>query len=295
MNSTIRNFFPFVIRRLSFVTVFLAFAMCVNAATPIVSVTPYAFVGRITDAAHAAFDGDKVATIAAYNASGTKLAQSTTFSRTDTRRNYTLDIPVATDAISGYAVQGDALAIVVTDSEQVEWTGVVPDAKSIVGEPGGVAEVDIVLSAPSDETGGIDYDLYWTLYMEWMESDYYDTDLEPFDPLYDHDRDGVSTIAEAQAGTNPYDAQSKLAITSFAHNEDDGEQIEFSACNSRVYIVEGATSLEAQDWRVLSFTVADSSGEQTALSYPSSNRVDKATIYVKKADFSPKFFRVRVE
>ena len=264
------------------------------AVSPVISVTPYTFLGRVTDASHAAYDAEKSAVVAVYDADGAKLAEATTFHRSDSRRNYSVDIPMSTSTVDGYAVQNDPVAIVVTDSEKKQWVGVVPSAKSIVGVPGGVAEIDIVLSEPGEDTFGIDGDLYWSLYSEWLYSDYYDAS-QPFDPNHDHDGDGISTLKEAFAGTDPFDPSSKLVITAYAHSETAGDAITFTATGSRAYVVEGATSLTANDWTPLAFSVGDGTGEQTVLSCPSSMRGETPTIYLKPLPARQKFFRIRQE
>ena len=263
------------------------------AVSPVISVTPYTFLGRVTDASHAAYDAEKSAVVTVYDAEGAKLAEATTFHRSDSRRNYSVDIPMSTSTVDGYAVQNDPVAIVVTDSEKKQWAGVVPSAKSIVGVPG--AEIDIVLSEPGEDTFGIDGDLYWSLYSEWLSSDCYDASLVPFDPNHDHDGDGISTLKEAFAGTDPFDPSSKLVITAYTRSVNGGDAITFTATGSRAYVVEGATSLTANDWTPLAFSVGDGTGEQTVLSCPSSMRGETPTIYLKPLLAGQKFFRIRQE
>ena len=159
---------------------------------------------------------------------------------------------------------------------------------------GGVAEVDIVLSEQGEDTFGIDGDLYWSLYSEWLYSDYYDAS-QPFDPNHDHDGDGITTLKEAFAGTDPFDPSSKLVITAYARSETAGDAITFTATGSRAYVVEGATSLTANDWTPLAFSVGAGKGEQTVLSCPSSMRGETPTIYLKPLPARQKFFRIRQE
>ena len=278
----------------AFAILALVWVVAAWAASPVVSVTPYTFLGRVMDASHAAYDAEKSAVITVYDADGAKLAEATTFHRSDSRRNYSVDIPMSTSTVDGYAVQNDPVAIVVTDSEKKQWAGVVPSAKSIVGVPGGVAEIDIVLSEPGEDTFGIDGDLYWSLYFEWLYSDYYDAS-QPFDPNHDHDGDGITTLKEAFAGTDPFDPSSKLVITAYARSETAGDAITFTATGSRAYVVEGATSLTANDWTPLAFSVGAGKGEQTVLSCPSSMRGETPTIYLKPLPARQKFFRIRQE
>ena len=258
------------------------------------SVTPYSFCGRVVDGAHAAFDDDRAATLAAYDASSNLLAKTTTFFRADSRRNYALSIPMATSAVDGYSTQNDQLTISVTDSDGVEWSGVVPLAKSVVGEPGGVKDLDIVLCAPDVYTHGIDSDLYWSLYVDWIYSEYYDA-ANDFDPNADHDGDGISTIKEAMAGSDPFDSDSKLMVVEFNHDDVAGDGIVFTANPSRSYSVECATDLDAKAWKPLPFTTGDSKTEQSVISCPSAMRSGFLTIMLKPVDGGSRFYRIRAE
>ena len=55
----------------------------------------------------------------------------------------------------------------------------------------------------------------WHRDLQWEDSDHWRAG-ETFDPHRDYDGDGASTIAEALAGTNPFDPQDVLRITAFA-------------------------------------------------------------------------------
>jgi len=279
---------------LSLLTAVAAGATVTSAYAIGLSVTPYSFCGRVVDAAHAAFDADRAATLAAYDASSNLLAKTTTFFRDDSRRNYALDIPMATSAVDGYAMQNDQLTISVTDADGAEWSGVVPLAKSVVGEPGGVKDLDIVLCAPDADTHGIDADLYWSLYVDWICSEYYDA-AKDFDPNADYDGDGVSTIKEALAGSDPFDPDSKLAIVDYFRDDIAGDEITFTANPSRLYSVECTTNLDVKVWKPLSFTTGDAKTEQSVISCPSSMRSGTLTILLKPVEGGSRFYRVRAE
>ena len=279
------------------VVLFCAAPFLAQAATSVCN--PYTFVGRVMDAKHDAFGSNRVAKIEAANANGDILVQTKTFFRTDSRRNYALQIPMATSEVDGYVVTNAAIDITVTDDLGKVWSGVVVDAAA--GVPGAVREVDIVLG--EDLNGdGIDDSLYAQLEAQWEDSDYWRYG-ETFDPHKDYDGDGVSTIAEALAGTNPFKPQDVLRITAFApagrsRSRATGTPpmaLTFNAIGGRSYTVEEATSLTAKDWTPREFFTSDSDTAVNVLSVPSGSGRAPNTIYLLPTSTSNAFFRVRAE
>ena len=286
-----------VCRLLSVVVLSSVAPFLAQAATSVCS--PYTFIGRVVDAKHDAFGADRSATIEASNADGEQLAKTETFFRDDSRRNYALRIPMATGEVDGYAVTNAAIDITVTDDLGKVWRGVVVDAAA--GVPGGVREVDIVLGADTNGDG-IDDSLYAQLEAQWENSDYWRYG-ETFDPHKDYDGDGVSTIAEALAGTNPYDPQDVLRITAFApagrsRSRATGTPpmaLTFDAIGGRSYTVEEATSLTAKDWAPREFFTQDSDTAVNVLSFPSGSGRTTSTVYLLPTSATNAFFRVRAE
>ncbi len=268
-----------------------------QAATSVCS--PYTFIGRVMDAKHDAFGADRSATIEASNADGEQLAKTETFFRDDSRRNYALRIPMATGEVDGYAITNAAIDITVTDDLGKVWRGVVVDAAA--GVPGGVREVDIVLGADTNGDG-IDDSLYAQLEAQWEASDYWRYG-ETFDPHKDYDGDGVSTIAEALAGTNPYDPQDVLRISAFTPagrsrsraTAPSPMSLTFNAIGGRSYTVEEATSLTAKDWAPREFFTQDSDTAVNVLSFPSGSGRTTSTVYLLPTSATNAFFRVRAE
>ena len=280
------------------------------ATEPPAAATPYTFLGRVMDSTHVAFDGDRTATIEVSDEQGNLLVRTATFTRADSRRNYVLAVPMATGAANGYVVQDAALEIEVTDDLGKVWSGVVVDAAA--GVPGGVREVDIVLGEDADGDG-IDDQLYKRLKAEWEWSEYWKAG-ETFDPTKDYDGDGVSTIAEALAGTNPYDPEDVLRITAFSHKEgtrsrvsgadllstSGGSQLAataltFDTLGGHAYTVEEATDLAAKDWKPCAFTLPGSDTPVNVLSVPFSDGPVPRTVYLFPSNASKAFFRVRAE
>ena len=276
-----------------------AAAAAAFAAQP-VAVPPFTFVGRVMDSTHAAFDTNRVATVDASDASGATLARATTFFRPDSRRNYSLQIPMATEAVTGYSVAAAQLTLRVTDNERRVWEGVVPLSKSVVGEPGGVRELDIVLCEDADGDG-IDDSLRASLYYDWLFGPAYDPAAEPFDPRADHDGDGVATLDEAYAGTDPFDRSDRLRVTRWLCERSTGGSLSFTASGGRSYVVETAVDLaDDAPWTSVPFLPedpADDAGTRTVLSIPSSVRSAAPTVWllpVETPPAGPRFFRVRL-
>ena len=284
--------------QMAFVFSYSLFTINYSFATePPAAVTPYTFLGRVMDSTHVAFDGDRAATIEASDSSGKLLSKATTFFRADSRRNYALAVPLATGAANGYAVQNAEIEIEVTDDLGKVWSGVVVDATA--GAPGGVREVDIVLG--EDTNGdGIDDQLYKRLKTEWERSGYWKAG-ETFDPTKDYDGDGASTIAEALAGTNPFDPDDHLRITAFARaggtrsgaTESPAMVLTFDTIGGHAYEVEESSDLEKKDWKPCAFMLPDSDVPVNIISVPSDAGFAPSTVYLLPSNPSNAFFRVR--
>jgi len=280
-----------------------AFAPAPRACAQQAAVNPFTYLGRVMDASHAAFDTNRVATIYAFDAGGALLARSETFYRPDSRRNYRLRVPLADAAVKGYSKTGAALSIAVEDDAGKVWSGVVVDAGatnglSTVGEPGGVYEVDIVLGEDKDGDG-VDDELRRRLELEWENSDLW-TNGVPFDPSADHDGDGVSTIDEALAGTDPFSAADTLRITAFEPGaiqsrgaETEAFVLEFPASSGRAYVVQTANA-PTGTWSDVAFFLAPEEGSPVnVIARPSTPGAAPATVYLLPSTNSAAFFRVK--
>ena len=257
------------------------------------------------DARHAGFDGNRSCALSVSNAdSGDLLAETTTFFREGSRRNYVLKVPVATAPAAGYAVQGSLLAITATDDVGKKWSGLVLDP--LCGPSGGVREVDIVLG--EDLNGdGIDDTLYNQLREEWEMSDYWRRG-ETFDPTRDYDGDGASVIAEAYAGTDPFDPEDVLRITAFSLADGGsaaaggaGESprsavLSFPTIPGRAYVVATTTNLTGAVWSPTDFYPdAAKAAPISVLSVPSGAKAATATVYLLPATAPASFFRIHAE
>ena len=280
-----------------------AFAPAPRACAQQAAVNPFTYLGRLMDASHAAFDTNRVATIYAFDAGGALLARSETFYRPDSRRNYRLRVPLADAATKGYSQSGAVLSIAVEDDAGKTWTGVVVDAGatnglSTVGEPGGVCEVDIVLGEDKDGDG-VDDELRRRLEQEWENSDCW-TNGVPFDPTADHDGDGVSTIDEALAGTDPFSGADTLRITAFEPGaiqsrgaETEAFVLEFPASSGRAYVVQTANAPTGTWSDVVFFLAPEDGSPVNVIARPSTPGAAPATVYLLPSTNSAAFFRVK--
>ena len=275
------------------------------AAPAASATTPYTFLGRVMDARHAGFDNSRSCALSVSAAdSGNLLAETKTFFREDSRRNYVLKVPVATAPAAGYAVQGSLLAITATDDLGKKWSGLILDP--LCGPSGGVREVDIVLG--EDLNGdGIDDSLYKELREEWEMSDYWRRG-ETFDPTRDYDGDGVSVIAEAYAGTDPFDPEDLLRITAFSVGDagnaaagGSGESprpfaLSFPTIPGRAYVVATTTNLTGAVWSATDFYPdAAKAAPVSVLSVPSGAKAASATVYLLPTTNAASFFRIHAE
>ncbi len=279
-----------------------AFAPAPRACAQQAAVNPFTYLGRVMDASHAAFDTNRVATLSAYDADGELLARSETFFLPDSRRNYRLRVPLADAATKGYSQSGAMLSIAVEDDARKVWSGVVVDAGraegTVVGEPGGVREVDIVLGEDADGDG-IDDALYARLKDEWEDSDAWAPDAA-FDPNADYDRDGVPTIVEALAGTDPFNAKDSLRITAFERaaaptrgSAAESFLMKFPTSSGRAYVVQTANA-PTGTWSDVAFFLAPEDGSPVnVIARPSTPGADPATVYLLPSTNSAAFFRVK--
>ena len=295
----------------SYFALLLAAIGYLRADTPF-AVNPYTYLGRVMDAEHIAFDTNRVATLSAYRADGTLLARTTSTFRPTSRNNYRLDIPVASPPVSGTAGVGDILAISAVDDNGTTWAGVVVDPGradgTVVGEPGGVREVDIVLGRDADGDG-LDDALVDQIRDAWEDWRAWQDDADPdeeFDLSKDHDGDGVSTRDEILAGTDPFSAENALRITTFdrqtsdgatrrgAADEDAGFTLSFSAVGGHAYSLLRATSLEGP-WETVEFQTSPGATPVNVISYPNSVGTVRPTVYLAPVASPAAFFKVRCE
>lgn len=267
-----------------------------NPQDPVQAASPYTYVGRLMDAEHVGFDTNRVAEISAYDDSGNLVATTKTFYKADSRRNYALRIPMASKAVDGALTTDSMVRIEVKEQNGTVWTGLVVDQDARLGAPGALKEVDIVLAQCTNQYG-IDDNLLEDLYWAWRYSKYYRAD-ETFDPTKDYDGDGMSTIAEILAGTNPFDSDDNLSIVSFRRGATgaDKDALSFICRPGRAYKLEMTESLNNPEWKQKEFSLNESGTPINYISVPATANGDETpTVYLLPAAGKSGFFRVRSE
>ena len=284
-------FLPSLLLTSCFLLLTSPLAACAATSTPF-ACNPYSFVGRISDARSTAFDDTRRATLSAAAADGTKLAETSTFHRSDSRNNYFLQIPVASAEVPGYALVGDTLVVSAVDDLNQTWTGVIDPA--MVGAPGTVSTVDIVLAEDADGDG-IDDALYAELEAQWAASESW-REGETFDPYADHDGDGMDDLAEARLGTDPFDASDVLHIDGIAL--DQGEiAVSAELPGGHAYALQTTETLgDAASWTDEAFYATETAPDpQGTLVTPASAARGPYTVYLLPGtNAAPVFYRLRV-
>ena len=284
----------------SFLVSLFIFNFSANAANvPIIQTVPCTYVGRLMDAEHVGFDTNRVAEIAAYDESGNKIAESRTFYRADSRRNYALRIPMASQTVDGTQSPEATVEIEVTEPNGKVWSGLVVDPDATLGGPGSVKEVDIVLASSTKNNYGLDDDLYEDLYWAWRYSPYF-VSGETFDPTKDHDGDGMSTLAEAFSGTNPFDPNDRLAILSFKRIGQGGvvekDLLSFACRPGRSYWLEVTESLENPNWKQKAFMLDESGKPINYISVPAAGSSEETpTVYLLPESGKKAFYRIKAD
>lgn len=271
------------------------------AVNPAQAASPCTYVGRLMDAEHVGFDANRVAEIAAYDdATGKKVAESKTFFNADSRRNYALRIPMASKRVSGALVPGATVRIEVTEPNGTVWTGLVVDKNAEIGGPGSVKEVDIVLAECTNEYDLDDYlldDLYW----EWYYSEYGPLRVPgaTFNPMDDHDGDGISTRREVLSGTDPFNPDDKFSILSFKQaGQESAEKdvLSFSCRPGRAYSLEVTDSLDQPNWKQKEFSRNESGTPVNYIAIPASGSgAETPKVYLLPEVGKRAFFRIKSE
>ena len=268
-----------------------ALALAAPAASLPVSFVPFTFAGRITDYAHVAYDADAVVEVRLKALDGTLLAKTTTRTSGGTSYNYVLPVPVTTQALKGYALVGDTVVFEFVDPLGRVYRGLVSAADAVIGNPGTVRTLDVVLATDSDHDGVADEYLESIEYWMWRNG------IEgPYDATADYDGDGHSNYEEYVAGTNPCDPLDRFSVRQMALDQgiDGYICLRIPITQGRSYSVLETPQLERPEWKPTA--LAQEAGAEPSVLHLNTGvmEVGYRTIFVKK-DGPRHFYKVTVE
>ena len=188
-----------------------------NAASAVAAVNfpvgTHLIKGTLKDWQNKVLTSSAAVTIQAVSTNGTVIASTKVADPTADGYNFLLQIPLSSKATGSTAAVGDKLNCVL-----VQESGLSLAVEQLtMGEANTVSNVCLAFMnmasyTKGDETVKVAQEYVDTIAV-WMEVLGYEGN---YDPFADYDNDGVSNYGEYCAGTNPFDASDRLAITAYA-------------------------------------------------------------------------------
>ena len=256
-----------------------------NAAAVNFPVGTHLIKGTLKDWQNKVLTSSAAVTIQAVATNGTVIASAKVADPTADGYTFLLQIPLSSTATDSTVVVGDTLNCVL-----VQESGLSLAASPLaVGEANAVSTVSLAYvnmknytstdgtgttaSVPAEDVDTI---------AAWMEA--YEIEGD-YDPFADYDNDGASNYAEYRAGTNPFDATDKLAITAYSAPQNAPHAISFEYAGGHVYGVATTLSLTNPQWATQKVKKTETDAEREQV-MPSADEDDVgvATIYVVPAE-----------
>ena len=272
----------------------LSFAAMNVAAAANFPVGTHLIKGTLKDWQNKVLTSSAAVTIQAVSTNGTVIASTKVADPTVDGYNFLLEIPLSSKATDFTAAVGDRLNCVL-----IQESGLSIAATPIpVGDANAVSNICFELvntkSYTKDGTTVNVPEEYIEAIAIWMEAYGIEGDYDPFE---DYDHDGAKNYAEYCAGTNPFDATDKLAITAYAAPQSAPHAISFEYVGGHVYGVATTLSLMNPQWATqpVRKDETDTDHEQVM---PSADEDDvgMATIYVVPAEgATSQFFRLEAK
>ena len=228
--------------------------------------------------------------IRAVNSNGVVIAESKVRDASSAGVNFTLRIPLSTEATDASCAVGDRLECVL-----VEPSGLMAGAEPLT--VGGAREAQSVTLRLADAKQYVSdgktnevAQAYVDAIQAWM-ADEARFEGKEYDPFADYDGDGQSNYAEYLAGTNPFDASDHLAIRSMAVSE--GRTVTFEYAGGHVYGVRATRDLAKPEWLAQKVR-ASADGAELEQVAPSADpdEVGEATIWMAPAGDAAQGFYV---
>ena len=272
-----------------------------NAASVVAAVNfpvgTHLIKGTLKDWQNKVLTSAAAVTIQAVATNGTVIASAKVADPTADGYNFLLQIPLSSTATDSTVAVGDTLNCVL-----VQESGLSLAANPlVVGEANAVSTVSLAYVNMKDYTStdgtGTTASVpaeYVDTIAAWMEA--YEIEGD-YDPFADYDKDGASNYAEYRAGTNPFDATDKLAITAYSAPQNAPHAISFEYAGGHVYGVATTLSLTNPQWATQKVKKTETDAEREQV-MPSADEDDVgvATIYVVHAEGAKsQFFRVEAK
>ena len=233
-------------------------------------------------------------TIQAVATNGTVIASTMVADPTAEGYNFLLQLPLSTKATDSTAAIGDTLNCVI-----VQESGLSIAAEPLtVGEANTVTNITLQFAnmksyTKDNETVSVPEEYVNTI-AAWMDA--YSMGGE-YDPFADYDGDGSTNYEEYCAGTNPFDATDKLAITAYSISSTSLHTLSFEYVGGHIYGVATTHSLTNPEWATqpVKNSETDSEHEQVMPSADDED-VGEATIYVVPAEgATSQFFKLEAK
>ena len=251
--------------------------------------------GTLKDWQNKVLTSSAAVTIQAVATNGTVIASTKVADPSADGYNFLLQIPLSTTATDSTAAIGDNLNCVLVQDSGLSLAATPLE----VGQANAVSTHVLALvntksySKEGQGTVSVAQEYVDTI-AAWMEA--YEIAGE-YDPFADYDNDGVSNYIEYCAGTNPFDATDKLAITAYAAPKDAPHAISFEYVGGHVYGVSTTRTLTNPAWatQLVKKSEADADHEQVMPS-ADEEEVGVTTIYVVPAEgATSQFFKLEAK
>ena len=249
----------------------------------------FAFAGRVTDYAHVGYDADQQVEVRVKAMDGTLLAKTLTGTSGKTGYNFAVDVPVSDTPANGRVTPGTPVQIEFVDPDGVVFQGLVAAGDAVVGKPGEVKKLTVVLATDADHDGVADEYVDALAFLMWKNG------KSTYEATADWDGDGVNNYNEYVAGTNPFDKTDKFSVRQMATDAGYENYFKFTflANQGRSYSVNTTTDLEKKDsWQKTGFK--DAQGVDQTHIRTGATETGYRTIYVLKEGVK-RFWKLNVE